>query len=110
MARSVLGLKRGLAARTLPALIGVMVFVGLLALAAGLAVNGAVEGWSRNIDLGLTATVPDASSSKVDSVILMLRQTPGSPRPAACPTRKWRRCWRPGSAAGRRRPICPCRR
>lgn len=77
MARSVLGLKRGFAARTLPALIGVMVFVGLLALAAGLAVNSAIEGWSRNIDLGLTATVPDASSAKVDSVILMLRQTPG---------------------------------
>lgn len=77
MVRSVLGLKRGLAARTLPALIGVMVFVGLLALAAGLAVNGAIEGWSRNIDLGLTATVPDAAASKVDSVILMLRQTPG---------------------------------
>ena len=77
MGRSVLRLRRSLAARILPALIGVMVFVGLLALAAGLAVNGAVEGWSRNIDLGLTATLPDAASAKVDTVVGMLRQTPG---------------------------------
>jgi cell division transport system permease protein len=77
MRRSILGLRRSLAARTLPALIGVMVFIGLLALAAALAVDSAVEGWSRNIDLGLTATLPDASAGKVDAVIGMLRTTPG---------------------------------
>jgi cell division transport system permease protein len=77
MRRSILGLRRTLAARTLPALIGVMVFIGLLALAAALAVDKAVEAWSRNIDLGLTATLPDASAGKVDAVIGMLRTTPG---------------------------------
>lgn len=77
MARSVLGLRRSLAARLLPALIGIMVFIGLLALAAALAVDRAVETWSRNIDLGLTATLPDAAAGKVEAVIGMLRATPG---------------------------------
>jgi cell division transport system permease protein len=77
MGQSILGLRRSLAARILPALIGIMVFVGLLALAAGIAVNSAVEGWSRNVDLGLTATVPDTTGDKVNAVVSMLQQTPG---------------------------------
>ncbi|WP_162914580.1 cell division protein FtsX [Desertibaculum subflavum] len=77
MGRSVLGLRRSLAARLLPALIGIMIFIGLLALAAALAVDRAVESWSRNIDLGLTATLPDTAGAKVDAVVGMLRTTPG---------------------------------
>lgn len=85
--RSDLPLARDRATALVPALVGVMVFLAVLAAAGSLAVNTMLDRWSRDIAGSLTAQVPPvpgmgeaaraATDDRVTRAVAVLRAQPG---------------------------------
>ncbi len=79
--RSDLQLQRDPAARFLPWVIAVMVFLGCLSLAGALALDATIAGWHRGIGDRLTAEIADQAGQpmapRVEAALRVLRATPG---------------------------------
>src|SRR5437763_16351770 len=67
------------AARFLPWLIAVMVFLASLALAASLAIEGTAERWDRALAGSATVQIPAGSDSEkqLETALQLLRKLPG---------------------------------
>ncbi len=90
--RSDLPLARDESGRHMPLIIALMVYLAALALAGALSVNSAVSRWNRDLTGTLTVQVPPAEDSsaagraleaeRLDTVVRLLRATPGVARVA----------------------------
>lgn len=79
-----LGLKRGVAGRLLPLLVGAMAFLAALALAGAIAAASFAHEWQEGPAAALTVQVPDpgakatdAPQTRLDRVVALLRASPG---------------------------------
>lgn len=78
-----LPLERDATARFLPWIIAFIVFLAALSLAAAMVADGALGKWNRGLSNSLTVQVPLAvegsapTNARVDSVLALLRATPG---------------------------------
>ncbi len=73
-----LGLRRGVADRLLPVLVGAMAFLAALALAGVLAAAGLAAHWQQGAASALTVQVPDPEvDGRLGRVLQALRGTPG---------------------------------
>lgn len=78
-------LDRDRAARTLPWIMAVMVFLASLALAGAMILSGVIQRWSTNLSGTLTVQVPAAQTAeetnqRLARVVAVLRETPGIAR------------------------------
>jgi cell division transport system permease protein len=78
-------LDRDRAARTLPWIMAVMVFLASLALAGAMILSGVIQRWSTNLSGTLTVQVPAAptaeeTTQRLNRVVAVLREIPGIAR------------------------------
>ena len=85
-----------------PALIAVLVFLAIIALAAVLLVSGSAERWraerESRMTVQLAGVAPQSDrQAALDKALSAIRAVPGVARADPVPETDWRRCYNPGS-------------